>query len=156
MLRYLFTLVEQNRFESIVFHLPIHGHSFLLCDRQFAVIEMKRHSRNEKDTAEMYTDWHAMIDAKYMTVEVTGHMILDYKGHFDKLFKKTVTKDKEIFLISEYKRFRFTSDDKLHVYASKLMSGTIETAFPIVKPNAVPTAPDYTSMVPVKKPNWTT
>jgi hypothetical protein len=85
MLRYLFTLVDQNRFQSIIFHLPIRGHSFFPCDRQFAVIErMKR----IKDTAEMYTDWHAMIDAKYMTVEVTGHMIHDYKGHFDKLLKK--------------------------------------------------------------------
>jgi len=37
-----------------------------------------------------------MIDAKYMTVEVTAHMIHDYKGHFDKLFKKElpVTKKK--------------------------------------------------------------
>ena len=85
------SLVENNRFQSIIFHLPIHVHSFLPCDRQFAVIEwMKR----KKDAAEMYTDWHAMIEAKYMTVEVTGH----YKGHFDKLFKKgQVTKDKVFF-----------------------------------------------------------
>ena len=108
--------------------------------------------KRKKDTAEMYTDWHAMIDAKYMTVEVTGHMIHDYKGHFDKLFKKNSYQGQR--KISEYKRFRFTSGDKLHVYASKLMSGTIETAFPLVKPNVVPTlptAPYYTGMVPVKK-----
>ena len=135
------------------YHLPsaVRGHSFLPCDRQFAVIErMKR----KKDTAEMYTDCHAMIDSKYVTVEVTGHMIHDYKGHFDTLFKKTVTKDKVKFKITEYKRFRFTNGDKLHVYASKSMSGLVETAFSIVKPNVVPTfptAPYYTSMVPVKK-----
>ena len=62
----------------------------------------------------MYTDWHAMIDSKYVTVEVTRHMIQYYKGHFDTLFKK------------------------LHVYASKSMSSLVETVFPIVKPNVVP------------------
>ena len=93
MLRYLFTLVDQNRFQSIIFHLPIRGHSFLPCDRQFAVIErMKR----KKDTAEMYTDWHAMINAKYMTVEVTGHMIHDNKGHFDKLQKNSYQGQRKI------------------------------------------------------------
>ena len=151
MIRYLFTLVNQNRFQSITFHLPVRGHSFLPCDRQFAVIE--RMTR-KKDTAEMYTDWHAMIDSKYMTVEVNGHMIHDYEGHFDTLFKQTVTKDKVKFKITEYKRFRFTNGDKLHVYASKSVSGLVETAFSIVKPNVVPTfptAPYYTSMVPVKK-----
>ena len=28
-----------------------------------------------------------MIDSKYVTVQVTGHMIHDYKGDFDTLFK---------------------------------------------------------------------
>jgi len=68
--------------------------------------------------------------------------------------QKTVIKDKEKYIISEYKRFRFKRGDKLHVYASKLMSGNIETAFPLLKPNVVPTlptAPCYAGMVPVKK-----
>ena len=76
-----------------------------------------------------------------MTVEVTGPMIHDYKGHFETLFKKIVTKDKVKFKITGYKRFHFTSGDKLHVYASKSMSGLVETAFSIVKPNVVPTFP---------------
>ena len=151
MIRYLFTLVFLNRFQTINFHLPIRGHSFLPCDREFAVIErMKR----KKDTVEMFSEWQAMIATKFATVSVTGHMIQDYKGHFDTLFKKTVTKRKEKFKISEYKRFRFTSSDRLCVFVSRLMSGIIESSFPLLKANAVPTlptAPYYTSMVPVKK-----
>ena len=83
----------------------------------------------------MYTDWHAMIDSKYVTVEVTGPMIHDYKGHYDTLFKKN--------------SYKGQSGDKLHVYASKSMSGLVETAFSIVKPNVVPTfptAPYYTTV----------
>ena len=58
--------------------------SLLPCGRQFAVIEgIKR----KQDNSEMYTDWHAMIDSKYVTVQVTGHMIHDYKGDIDTLFK---------------------------------------------------------------------
>ena len=61
------------------------GHSLLPCDRQFAVIERMK---LKKDTAEMYTGWHEMIDSKYVTVEVTGYMIHDYKGHFETLLKQ--------------------------------------------------------------------
>ena len=82
MIRHLFKFVYLNRFRSIDFHLPICGHSFLPCDREFAVIErMKR----KKDTVEMFTDWPAMIATKFATVAVTGGMIQDYKGHFDML-----------------------------------------------------------------------
>ena len=49
MLRYLFTLVDQNRFQSIIFHLPIRGHSFLPCDRQFAVIERMKHKKDSRN-----------------------------------------------------------------------------------------------------------
>ena len=59
------------------------GNSAKNCNPQFAMIE--RMKRN-KDTAEMYTD--SMIDSKYVTVEITGHMIHDYEVHFDTPLKK--------------------------------------------------------------------
>ena len=94
-----------------------------------------------------------MISTKFTTVAVSGGMIQEYKGHFDML-KKTVTKKKEKFKVGDYKRFCFKSCDELTLYASKLMSAAIESPFPLLKPNAVPTfstAPYYASLVAVKK-----
>ena len=62
MIRFLFTLAHCNLFASIDFHLPIRGHSFLPCDREFGVIEkMKR----KKDTVEVYFEWREMIATKF-------------------------------------------------------------------------------------------
>ena len=85
MIRYMFTLVYLNRFRSIDFHTPIRGHSFLPCDREFAVIERMK---CKKDTVEMFTDWPAMIATKFATVAV----IQNYKGHFDMLNKSLLKK----------------------------------------------------------------
>ena len=151
MIRFLFTLVHSNRFESIDFHLPIRGHSFLPCDREFGVIErMKR----KKDTVEVYSEWREMIATKFATVEVTGNMIKDYKGHFESQFKASITKNKEKFKVSLYKRFRFSSAHKLTVHVSMNMSGIVEMAFPLLKPNTQPTFPTvafYTEMIAIKK-----
>ena len=60
------------------------------CDREFAVIErMKR----KKDAVEI--DWPAMTATKFATVAVTSGIMQDYKGHFDRLFKKGLLKRKK-------------------------------------------------------------
>ena len=95
-----------------------------------------------------------MIATKFETVEVTGDLIKDYKGHCEAQFKAPVTKNKEKYKVGADKICRFSSGHKLRVHMSKNMSGIVEMAFLPLKPNMQPTfhtAPFYTAMVAVKK-----
>ena len=95
----LLTLVPPNIFKSTgqlalpssmpnsrpAFQLPIRGHSFLPCDREFSIIK-------NKDAVEVYSERRDMIATKFETVEAPGELIKDYKGYFEAQFKASVTK----------------------------------------------------------------
>lgn len=151
MIRFLFTLVYSGKFERIDYHIPIRGHSFLPCDREFGVIEkMKR----KKESVELYTEWRNMISTKFETVEVTTSFVKSFKDHFEPMFKKSVTAKKTKFKISQYKRFQFSAQHKLHVLACESMKGNAGEQFSLLKPNTTPNLEAkalYSGMVPVKK-----
>ena len=151
MVRFLFTLVFRGDFEKITLHLPVRGHSFLSCDRHFGVIQrMKR----KKDTVQHYKEWEELIQRKFECVEVKGNMISDYKRSFEEHFKKSVSANKEKFLVSKYKKFIFSATHKHIVKVSSSMSGLTESAFSLLKANErpdFPCNPVYSSLIPVKK-----
>lgn len=151
MIRFLFTLVYKGNFETITYHIPVRGHSFLPCDREFGVIEkMKR----KKTSVQMYTGWQDMIASKFETVPVTSEMIKNYKQHFEGVFKNSVTVRGHKFKVSTYKRFQFSSQHKLQVHASESMTGVVGEHFALLKPNCTPkfeVAALYRGMVSIKK-----
>ena len=95
--RFLFTLVFRSDFEKITLHLTVRGHSSLLCDRHFGVIERMK---QKKDTVQDYIEWEELIQRKYECVEIKGNTISDYKGSFEEYFKKCMSANKEEFLAS--------------------------------------------------------
>ena len=71
MLNYLQTLVLNGRFDKVVHRLPVRGHSFLPCDREFGVIEKLQRKR---EVVEIYSEWEDMIREKFFSIlQKVGH-----------------------------------------------------------------------------------
>lgn len=110
MVAFFSTLIKMGRFMMIVHHFPIRGHSFLPCDRHFGLIErMKR----KKEEVQHYTEWVEMVRAKFDIISMTGQDMLDFQRHFQRYFKKTVTKKRIKFKISENKVFTYAPAMKM-------------------------------------------
>ena len=56
--QYLHSLIVNNRFDSVTHRLPMRGHSYLPCDREFGVIErmQKRRRRRRKDMQKSHAE----------------------------------------------------------------------------------------------------
>ena len=50
MVQFLFTMAKMGIFDAIEHHLPIRGHSFLLCDRHFVTIEKKKRRKESVES----------------------------------------------------------------------------------------------------------
>ena len=72
MLNYLQTLVFNGRFDKVVHRLPVRGHSFLPCDREFGVIEKLQRKR---EVVEIYSEWEDMIREKFDVTSMTGRHV---------------------------------------------------------------------------------
>jgi len=85
MLRYWQTLVLNKTFEIINHYFSERGHSFLLFDRHFDVIEKVQRKVNCAETVE---DWISLINRKFKVVQFLGSMIRDYASILEKYYKK--------------------------------------------------------------------
>lgn len=139
-INYFFSLVYSGRFDSIVLQFPVRGHSFLPCDRLFSVIEREKR-RVEK--VQSYTEWQNIISQRFTVEKMQHQHFLDYKKHYDGIFRKNFQQNKQKYQVTKYKVFRFSKNHKYEVEVSELMSGALPKRFRLLQPNAkVTTVPE--------------
>ena len=146
------SLVLNGRFDSIIHELPIRGHSYLPCDREFALIEKDQRKR---ETVELHTGWEGMIADRFQVISRSGKDMRDFKGHMQQFFKKNTVKDGEKFAITKYKSVTFSREHKHDVVVSQNMAGTVTSKFRLLKPKVMhtsyPDQPLYNQQLPVKE-----
>lgn len=125
---YLASLVESGRFHSIKHFYPTRGHSYLPCDRDFAVIS-KRLKR--ADTVYSSDEWIKQIkdvSCNVTVIDVTQEMIRDFKSMLQPFFKKTCrsVRGKINWSVTKYKVIEYKDNT---VMASTLSSALFSDTF---------------------------
>lgn len=102
---YLHSVVESGRLKVITFSYPIPGHSFLPCDRDFALIEKKRKKVEKAITPSYWVDLirnaqtKKPFDVIFVEHPLTDDLVADatpvvkvkdYKSALDNVIKKSV------------------------------------------------------------------
>ena len=77
MVQHLHSLVLNGRLDSVTHLLPMRGHSYLPCDREFGVVERMQKRR---DHIELYTKWNDMIRERFEVTTMEGQQIRVSKG----------------------------------------------------------------------------
>ena len=114
LMKYLFTLVNQNARISEIYHqYPEPGHSFLPCDRSFGLIEK---NKRKKERVYLPSEWIKLVQdtsKKFIVVPVEQGMILNFSDHFKQLIKSAPKgPKKEKFAISTYRLMKYTKNNK--------------------------------------------
>ena len=126
MVQYLHSLVLNDRLDEVTHRLPMRGHSYLPCDRDFGVIERMQKRR---DHMELYTAWNDMIRERFELTAVKGKHMKDFKGTLA-IFYISSKKD---WKISKYKVFQYKAASKLNIFAYEDMNATVEQKFQLLK-----------------------
>lgn len=155
--QYLYVISENKKFAKIIHRYPEPGHSFLPCDRSFGLIEKEKRKRERIVLPE---EWVALVKntcRKFEVIPVSQDIILNFSGHFSKLFKKTVfNKRKHKFAIASYRVMEYTEKG---VACSISASAGFKDEFTLQKPGVHLTlpAPDshlYSGSLPLKRAKY--
>jgi hypothetical protein len=156
MMQYLYTLVRNKNIKAIEHTYPTRGHSFLPCDRDFALIEKLKRSR---DTVYTFNEWAEIVESArpnhpFVVVKVLPDLIKDYQSHLSRFFKQSVTNIlKERLMLSKVKCLSYNDNHSTEVLAFETAQSLIPQRFIIEKPNArvsLPVAQMYRGIVPIK------
>ena len=153
---FLYSLVKLGRFRLIVHTFPIRGHSFLPCDRDFALIE-KLAVKN--DTVYVPAQWISLIQSArpsnpFYCVTVNQQMVYDFRSHNAKLFKNAYKSEGRKIRIRDTKVFQYSDSHPSEVWVRYSMSELAPwEKFSIEKPRARITLPErvaYSGQLPIK------
>ena len=126
MVQYLHSLVLNKRLDSVTHRLPMRGHSYLPCDREFGVIERMQKRR---DHIEIFTEWDDMLRERFEVTSMEGRQMKDFKRTLGK-FYKTNAKD---WKITKYKVFKYSSKTNLEIITCEDMNARQEQKFLLLK-----------------------
>lgn len=84
----LSALVATGRFNIIYHRFPERGHSFLPCDRKFALIEKEKRKVTYLYLPEEWYSKVARTSQTFLVVNVLPKMIRDFRSYFQPFFKK--------------------------------------------------------------------
>lgn len=145
-------MILNGRFEQIKHYFPQRGHSFLPCDRHFAIIEKMQRKRERVESPD---DWNLIIGTKFTVIEVNQNMVKDFvDGLSEPYFKKNVTANREKFQITKYKLFEFSATSKYTMTVSQSLNGFVSQDFRLLKPGIekvpLPTNRLYKEELPIK------
>jgi len=140
MVQYLHSLVLNGKFDEITHQLPVRGHSYLPCDRDFGIIERMQRRR---DHIEMYTGWNGVIKERFDLTPMKGLHMRDSKGTLGKYYKASAKNWK----ITKMKVLNYNAVNKLQVTGSEDMNAHGKQSFHLLKPPYThipyPTTPLY-------------
>ncbi|XP_063241336.1 uncharacterized protein LOC134541662 [Bacillus rossius redtenbacheri] len=142
MVRFLLSLTDTNRFDIIIHRFPIRGHSYLACDRDFALVKrvLKKTDRYyvPMEVCQLITS--AGVPGKFTVNMVTSDDVLDFKNWWPSHYKKTCLSlesqskavprsQKQDFAVSRFVEFQYNSRHKGTVVASEFIGGLVSHTF---------------------------
>lgn len=152
--RFLLSLCDNGRFESIKHFFPVRGHSFLPCDRDFGTIKRVLRRVDRIYTPDQYCELikRASSKGRFTIEEVVTDDILAFKDWWLPFYKKTTTsdessgrgipKDKRVsFKISSYKEFLYSNQKKGKVVTNEFINGLSVNTFSFAKTTSAPALP---------------
>ncbi|XP_072400529.1 uncharacterized protein [Diabrotica undecimpunctata] len=152
------SLLLHGRFKRIRHRYPEPGHSFLPCDRSFALVEKEK---RKKERVYLPEEWSRMIantSKKFIVKTVKQDMILNYKEVLEPFFKKSNIKNSfgAKFTISKYKVIEFSDTHRETVTCSESANGFVTEDFVLLKKSCVPIFPQvhnkvYNAPLPLKR-----
>ena len=151
---FLHTLVAQGYFDCIQHVLPVRGHSFLPCDRDFAAIEVKKRKVENLYVPEQWFPIieEARVQNKFEVVKVDQDMIFNFNDHLAPFYKKNMKSGRQSLRVRDARVFEY---DRNHVHVKYSMS-PIEAPieFDIKKPTSglvtMPMEPMFDSPLPIR------
>lgn len=108
--QYLYTVIQSKMFnlEFITHRYPEPGHSFLPCDRCFALIEKVKRKVERIYLPETYKEIVKKTSKKFHVIDVSREMIFNFSDYTQPLFKKTLKSvNNQKFTIMAYRRMEY-------------------------------------------------
>lgn len=155
LLRMIMALVEIKKFKKVQVFFPQRGHSFLPCDRDFALIKKQLNRVDRLYTLDEYVELiikSSKNPEKFLVILVDKSMIYDFQIWFPQFYIKTtnalecLSRNKtfkqrrtiEKFLISKYYYFECVSEKSGIIKASEFIDGIVSYHFKLRKNNTIP------------------
>ncbi|PSN34606.1 hypothetical protein C0J52_22019 [Blattella germanica] len=138
LIRLFLSLTTCGRFQEIHQYFPVRGHSFLPCDRDFAIIKKAVHHHDRIYTPLQYNELIKNAKKKNPVFEVRAvetQQVLNYKEWWTPLFKKTTksVQHRADFQISQYRQFIYRKDQKGFVDVFQYIGGLCSDLFKLSK-----------------------
>lgn len=130
MIHFLTALVNSGRFKRITHDFPVRGHSFLPCDSDFSHLGK---IKNRQENVYTPTQWVDIFKDKHHVTPFADIRFFDFTAHFRSFFKKTVIAKGEKFLVTKYKRFKYTRG-KSTILVSESLKADIWSEFCLLRP----------------------
>nr|CAI5865121.1 unnamed protein product [Callosobruchus analis] len=136
-IRMRLALTDATHFSKILHYFPVRGHSFLPCDRDFAIIKRKLRKSDRIFTIHQLTELILTSSTanKFLVKEVKTRDL--YKKNCvseETLSKNTPRNSKVNFNISTYSQFVYDSENKGCVVVSEFIDGAITHTFKLKQP----------------------
>lgn len=154
LVKYLYTLtnINQKGILKIIHQYPEPGHSFLPCDRSFALIEKAKRRKERVHTPDEWKDLVRTTSKKFTVINVNQDMIMDFATHLKPFFKTTfINKEKIKFSISTYRLFQYQKTIN-YVECSVSAAFPVFTRFYIQKENVPLSLPSSRMIQPYPLP----
>lgn len=168
LIRLFSALVSLNKFKTIEQYFPVRGHSFLPCDRNFAVLKRKLRRFDRVYTLKEYVELIITSTNKrnFTVVMVDMNDIFDFKKWWPHFYKKNmlsvesggkaVPRDKKISLkISQYMHFKHSFQNEGVLVAKSFIDGLTCDTFRLrntsTNPLTLPVRKAYVGKIPINK-----
>lgn len=137
-------LADLGRFQSVNQYFPIRGHSYMPCDRDFAMVKKKMNKNDRvfllKDYASLIVSSSAKKKFSVCLMDEDNTLIKDYKKWWPVYYKKNslstesygrgVRKENKVsFLISNFMHFSYSKEEKGVVTAGDFIDGLVTHKF---------------------------
>lgn len=103
--RYLLSLCDNNRFDSITQYFPVRGHSFMPCDRDFGSLKRVLRNIDRIYTIDQYGELfkRSSVRDRFTICYINTADILSFKNWWTQYYKKRLHPTKRLVEESEYK-----------------------------------------------------
>lgn len=146
-IRMLLALTDSGRFSKIIHYFPVRGHSFLPCDRDFAMVKRKLRKCDRIFTIHQITELivTSSTSNKFTAKEVKTDEIKTFTTWWPKFYKKNCISDettsnsvprssKTHFNISTYSEFIYETEKLGCVQVLQFIEGAFKHTFKLQKP----------------------
>lgn len=152
--RFLLSLCDTGRFESITHYFPVRGHSFMPCDRDFGSIKRVMRKTDRIFTIDQYGELFKRSSTRdrFTICHIQTDDILSFKSWWPTYYKKLVISDETsgrgirredriAFKISSFRQFNYDSTKKGKIVAAEHIGGLITNTFSLAKTDNQPILP---------------